>query len=97
MARPRKIRRIRFTPGVTYFKPRGVPLQSLEEVNLKHDEFEAIRLKYVDGLDQIVCAKNMKISQSTFQRILTSANQKIAESLVKGKAIRIEEGEGFYD
>ncbi|MBN2086846.1 DUF134 domain-containing protein [Candidatus Peregrinibacteria bacterium] len=91
MVRPKKIRRIGFIPGVTYFKPRGIPLQSLEEVNLEHDELEAIRLKSVKGLDQKTCAKKMKISQSTFQRILISANQKIAEALVKGKAIRIEE------
>lgn len=91
MVRPRKIRRIRYSPGVTYFKPRGIPLSALSEVNLNHDEFEAIRLKNVKGLDQHACAKKMKISQSTFQRILSSANQKIAEALVEGKAIRIEE------
>ena len=90
MVRPRKIRRIRFEPGVTYFKPRGIPLKSLSEVSLKHDELEAIRLKYVEGMDQKDCALKMKISQSTFQRILSSANQKIAEALIKGKAIRIE-------
>lgn len=96
MVRPRKIRKIRFSPEVTYFKPRGIPLQSLRDVNLEHDEFEAIRLKYVENLGQTDCAKKMHISQSTFQRILTSANQKIAEALVKGMAIRIEEGENFY-
>jgi len=95
MVRPKKIRRIGFMPGITYFKPRGIPLQSLEEINLEHDEFEAIRLKSVENLEQIACAKKMKISQSTFQRILTSANQKIAEALVHGKAIRIEEDKGF--
>ena len=47
-------------------------------------------LKNVDELDQTSCAKKMKISQSTFQRILVSANQKIAKALVEGKAIKIE-------
>ena len=87
--RPKKHRHIRFNPEVTYFKPRGIPLKVLQEVELKHDEIEAIRLKYVNRLDQIECAKKMKISQSTFQRILQSANKKIAEALVKGKAIKI--------
>jgi len=91
MVRPRKIRKIRFTPGVTYFKPRGIPLSGLEEVNLNHDELEAIRLKYIEKLDQHTCAEKMKVSQSTFQRILSSANQKIAEALVNGKAIKIEQ------
>lgn len=90
MTRPRKPRYINFKPGVTYFKPRGVPLAYLEEVVLSADELEALRLKYVEDLDQVDCAKKMKISQSTFQRILSSANQKIARALVFGQAIRIE-------
>ena len=89
MVQPRKIRKIRFDPNVTYFKPHGIPLMKLEEVNLEHDELESIRLKYLEKLDQHTCAKKMKISQSTFQRTLCSANQKIAEALIKGKAIRI--------
>lgn len=90
MARPRKIRRIKFNPEITYFKPRGVPLMQLDEVELGHDEMEAIRLKNLEDLDQTECAKKMKISQSTLQRILSSAYKKITEALVKGKAIKIE-------
>jgi predicted DNA-binding protein (UPF0251 family) len=69
-----------------------VPLRHLAEVKLSHDELEALRLADYQGLDQIKAAKKMKISQSTFQRILTSARQKASEGLVKGKAIRIEGG-----
>jgi len=90
MVRPKKIRNIRFKPNVTYFKPRGIPLSTLEEVNISHDQFEAIRLKYTENLNQNECAEKMKISQSTFQRILFSANKNIAKALIEGKAIRIE-------
>jgi len=89
MVRPLKNRRIGCKPGVTYFKPRGIPLKSLKEVDLEHDELEAIRLKYVEKMEQTACAVKMGISQSTFQRILTSANQKIADALINGKAISI--------
>ena len=89
MTRPRKLRYINFTPGVTYFKPQGVPLCSLEEVELNPDELESIRLKNYKNLSQIDCAKKMKISQSTFQRILTLANKKISQALIDGKAIKI--------
>ena len=89
MVRPIKKRLIRFNPNVTYFKPRVVPLAILEEVDLTMDELEVIRLCDFKNLDQIAAAKKMKISQSTLQRILTSAHQKIAEALIKGKAIRI--------
>jgi len=89
MVRPIKKRLIRFDPNVTYFKPRAVPLSILKEVDLTMDELEAIRLCDLKDLDQIKSAKKMKISQSTLQRILFSAHQKIAEALIKGKAIRI--------
>lgn len=92
MTRPKKIRNIYSEPNITYFKPHGVPLSQLREVILTIDELEAIRLKNYNGLDQIECAKIMEISQSTFQRALISANKKIAEALIDGKAIRIEGG-----
>jgi predicted DNA-binding protein (UPF0251 family) len=90
MSRPEIPRRVRGQFAVDYFKPAGVPLRTLEEIVLQVDEVEALRLKDVRGLDQIVAAKKMKVSQSTFQRILSSAHQKMATALVRGKAIRIE-------
>ncbi len=88
----RKIPRcVRFKPNVYYFKPQGIPLRFLEEIVLFPDELEALKLYEVDGLAQTVAAKKMKISQPTFARILESANKKIAQAIIAGKAIRIEE------
>ena len=92
MVRPRLCRRIRFNPNVTYFKPRGVPMRSLGVVELTVEEVEALRLKNMKNLSQIECAKKMKTSQSTFQRILSSAYQKTTEALIEGKAIKIIKG-----
>ncbi len=89
MPRPRIYRRIEFSPNITYFKPQGVPMRTLEIIELSADEVEALRLKNIEGLDQNKCAKKMGISQSTFQRTLSSAYKKISEALIKGKAIRI--------
>lgn len=89
MVRPLKKRRVFFDPNVTYFKPRAVPLSMLEEVDLGVDELEALRLCDYKNLEQIEAAKKMKISQSTLQRILTSAHKKITEALIEGKAIKI--------
>ena len=90
MVRPRKPRKIFFDPNVDYFKPRAVPLSMLEEVNLMPDELEALRLCDLKNLSQAAAARKMKISQSTLQRILTSARKKIARALVGGKAIKIQ-------
>jgi predicted DNA-binding protein (UPF0251 family) len=59
-------------------------------IELTAEEVEALRLKNINGLDQIACAKIMKTSQSTFQRILSSAHKKVSQALIEGKAIRIE-------
>jgi predicted DNA-binding protein (UPF0251 family) len=79
-------------PGITYFKPAGVPLRALEEVRLSVEEAEAIRLKDLEGLEQEQGAEKMNISRPTFQRVLASARQKMADALLNGKAIRIEGG-----
>ena len=89
MPRPRLCRRIRFNTNVTYFKPQGVPMRFLEMVELTPEEMEALRLKNVKGLDQEQAAKEMNTSQSTFQRILSSAYKKISDALINGKAIKI--------
>ncbi|OQA04745.1 MAG: hypothetical protein BWY68_00149 [bacterium ADurb.Bin400] len=89
MPRPRLCRRIDFNPEVTYFKPQGVPLRLLDVVSLTMEELEALRLKNVLELDQTEAAKQMGTSQSTFQRILSSANKKVADALINGKAIEI--------
>ncbi len=93
MVRPRKLRRVSFLPGVTYFKPRGIPLRVLQEVRLSVDELEALRLKDLEGLEQEEAAEEMGISRQTFQRVLEEARRKVAEGLVRGKALRIEGGD----
>lgn len=90
MPRPVIPRHVGFIPDVVYFKPAGVPLRQLEVVLLDLSELEALRLKDHTELDQEECARLMRISRPTFQRILVSARRKVADALVTGKAIRVE-------
>ncbi len=92
MPRPPKCRRVEFLPDVTYFKPAGIPSRTLEEVQLSLEGVEAIRLKDLEGLEQEEGAQRMKVSRPTFQRILASARQKMADALLHGRAVRIEGG-----
>lgn len=69
-------------------------MRILEQVTLTTEEVEALRLKNIEKLDQTTCAEKMGISQSTFQRILAEAYQKISDALVNGKAIKIKKGSG---
>jgi predicted DNA-binding protein (UPF0251 family) len=93
MGRPKNCRRVGFLPDTKYFKPRGIPLSVLEEVILTVDECEAIRLADFEGLYQEQAAEKMAVSRQTFGRIIESAHKKVAEALVKGKALKIEGGE----
>lgn len=93
MPRPKLNRCINFDPKVTYFKPQGVPMRYLDTVELSMEEIEALRLKNVEQLDQGECASKMNTSQSTFQRILSSAYSKVTRALVDGKAIKITKEE----
>jgi predicted DNA-binding protein (UPF0251 family) len=98
------MRRVRGCPDSSFFKPAGIRLIDLEESVISVEEYEAIRLKDLEGLEQEECAKKMEISQPTFHRLILSARKKIADGIVNGKAIKIEggnfkvigQGKGFY-
>ncbi len=93
MVRPRKMKSVEFNPKITYFKPQAVPLRDLENVELTIDELETLRLANIEKLNQTDAASKMKIHQSTFQRTLTRAREKLTDALVNGKAIKIQGGE----
>ena len=90
--RPKKTRWIKCSPGERCFRPKCKPLNGLEGVNLTLDEFEALRLADLDKLYHDEAAMKVKVSRSTFSRIVSSARQKVADALVNIKAIKIEGG-----
>lgn len=92
MTRPYKCRKVTAEPRAYYFKPRAVPLAELEEVLLRLDEFQALKYSDVDGKEQAEAAAEMRISRQTFGGILASARRKVADTVVNGKALKIENG-----
>jgi len=89
MPRPKIKKLISQNPKITFYKPRGIPLSKLKAIEITHEEWEALRLKHVENLDQTASAQKMKSSQSTIQRILASAQKKLGRAVVQGKAIKI--------
>jgi predicted DNA-binding protein (UPF0251 family) len=79
-------------PGVTYFKPRGVPIADLEVAELTVEELEALRLVDLEGLEQDQAAMRMGVSRRALWAELDSARRKVAGALVKGSAIAIRGG-----
>ncbi|MFH1362977.1 MAG: DUF134 domain-containing protein [Candidatus Omnitrophota bacterium] len=90
--RPKKTRWVKCEPEEKCFRPQCKSSNQLEGVCMTLDEFEAVRLADYAGLKQEEAAKELKISRSTFSRIIASAHNKIADAFVNIKAIKIEGG-----
>jgi predicted DNA-binding protein (UPF0251 family) len=93
MGRPKKCRWVETEPGVTFFKPRGIPLRNLEQMVITVDELEAMRLADFLEMTQEEAAQKMQVSRPTVTRMLARAHRAVADALVHGKAICIEGGD----
>jgi predicted DNA-binding protein (UPF0251 family) len=89
--RPEKIRYIFNNPKTVTFSPRGRPGRP-NEVILRYEELEALKLIDLQGMRQEEAAGQMMISRQTFGRVLRKARKSISEALVYGKIIRITGG-----
>jgi uncharacterized protein len=96
MGRPHKKRFVSHNPGVSYFKPRGIPMVKLSENRLAIDECEALRLADYEGFSHEEAGEAMGVSRATFGRIIEKARKTVADALINGKAIRIEGGNYLF-
>ena len=90
--RRKKIRYIQAMPKTVQFSPRGKAGRP-DEVELKIDQYEAIKLADFYGYEQSEGAQLMGISRPSFGRILRQARHILADALVNGKIIRIRIGD----
>lgn len=86
--RKKKVRYIQNMPDVVQFSPRGRAGRP-NEIELKIDEYEALKLADYQGYDQAEGAALMCISRPSFGRILRRARHVVADALVNGKVLRI--------
>ena len=93
MARPRKWRKVCCMPVSDRFGPLNQPVSPENGVVMSVDEYETIRLIDLQGFTQEQCAQQMNIARTTVQRIYNDARQKLADSLVNSKVLRIEGGD----
>lgn len=93
MARPRKRRRVCSVPNYEIFGPLNGIDDNRETILLTVEEYEVIRLIDLEGLEQEQCAERMDVARSTVQRMYVNAKEKIADSLVNGKILKIEGGD----
>ncbi|MFZ2782357.1 MAG: NifB/NifX family molybdenum-iron cluster-binding protein [Rectinemataceae bacterium] len=91
MSRPPCMRRLGTGIESRVYKPAGVPARDMGEVVLGFDEAEALRLADLQGLYQDAAALSMGVSRQTFGRIVEGARRKVADAILNGKALLIEE------
>jgi len=92
MARPKNNRIVYAPPFYTEFKPAGISINSLDEIQLSLDEFEGIRLADLLGMSHEEAANEMGISRSTFSRLIVKARKKIASFFFHGKSLVVTGG-----
>ncbi|WP_354623572.1 DUF134 domain-containing protein [Psychromonas sp. MME2] len=87
MGRHKIPRNICGTPADSCFKPNGIPISQLQQLHLALDEFEALRLVDLEGLQQQEAAIVMGISRQTLANLVKKARAKVVDCLVNGKAL----------
>ncbi|SRR5699024_974850 len=92
MPRPKKCRRVCGLPACREFAPRGMGCTD-EAVTLGLDEYEAIRLIDLEGMQQEQAAAQMGVARTTVQAMYNAARRKLADCIVNSKALRIEGGD----
>ncbi len=87
MGRPKIPRNICGKPADSCFKPNAIPMTQLEQVALAADEFEALRLVDLQGMQQQQAAIVMGVSRQTLANLVKAARYKVTDCLVNGKAL----------
>ena len=87
--RPPKPRVIGVQPRAVMFIPLDefrTPIEA-EPIHLTPDEVEALRLVYLEKMDQESAAKRMGLSRGSLWRCLESARRKVTQAIVEGRPI----------
>ena len=77
-------------PGTEVFKPVGIPLRELDQVQLAADELEALHLCDLQGLSQQEAGERMGVSRGTVQRLVSEGRRKVVAAISEGQALVIE-------
>lgn len=92
MPRPHTRRQVCFLPQFRQFSPEDNDQNKDSIVSITVDELEVIRLIDYENKDQNEAAEAMGVSRGTVQRLYQEARHKIAEFLICGKTLKINEG-----
>ena len=89
MGRDKLKRNLQFKPRYTRFK--ASMSNNKENIQLLHEEMEALYLMDAKELYQADAANEMGVSRPTFARILKNARQKVTMMLITGATLEIDD------
>jgi len=96
MARPIKPRKLILPHRDVSFVLEGEVNYNKESVTLLSEEYEVIKLVDYEKMNHLQTAKVLNVSRPTVTRIYERARNKIAESLVELKTLKLEGGNSIY-
>lgn len=91
MPRPRKQKRLGRKPKYNEFGPKRIP--NHEKTIITLEEYETIKLIDNQNMNQQECAAKMNIGRTTIQNIYSKARKKIADAIINGKTLIIEDAD----
>jgi predicted DNA-binding protein (UPF0251 family) len=97
MPRKKRNRRIQFPPIIKGMSVFGIRGRKSNEVILRLEEYEAIRLLDYQGLTQEQAAVHMDVSRPTLTRIYEEARNKVATAFVEGRDIIFRGGDVYFE
>lgn len=97
MPRKKRSRRIQVPPVIKGMSVFGVRGRKSNEVYLRLEEYEAIRLLDYQNLTQEEAAVHMDVSRPTLTRIYEEARNKVATAFVEGRDILFKGGDIYFD
>ena len=96
MPRKKRDRKILVPPVIKGMSVFGVRGRKAQEISLKIEEYEAIRLLDYRGMTQEEAALLMEVSRPTLTRIYEDARKKVAQSFVEGRDLLFRGGNFFF-
>ncbi len=97
MPRRKRNRRIQAPPVIKGMSVYGVRGRKSNEVILRLEEYETIRLLDYQNLTQEEAAIHMNVSRPTLTRIYEEARNKVATAFVEGRDILFRGGDIYFD
>lgn len=97
MPRKKRNRRIQVPPVIKGMSVYGVRGRKSNEVILRLEEYEVIRLLDYENLTQEEAAVFMDVSRPTLTRIYEEARNKVATSFVEGRDLIFKGGDIYFE